>query len=143
MSDSEKAEVYRSKVDWWVGVLLTFSPAIHLPLAIWVMTKGNILFGFILIFWGLIMAGIISMLLFPCHYEIKGPKLTIRSGMVNDPIMLHRIESVEPTKSWVPAPALSLDRLDIRLQDGTKRIISPKDKEGFLAAIGKSESKPV
>lgn len=132
----EKEEtIYPSKIDWWIGLIMIGAPFIHLPLGVWMMTKGMTLFGFILIFWGLIIAGIIAALSYPCRYIVSDNHLTIRSGMVTDSFALSRITDVQPTKSMIASPALSLDRIELSLSDGTKRIISPSNQAEFIDQV--------
>lgn len=135
-----EAIVYPSKIDWWIGLIMIGAPLIHLPLGVWVLFTGQAIIGIGLIFWGFIMGAIIVSLTWPCHYTLSDSKLTIRSGLVTDPINLSRIKSIEPSRSIMAAPALSMDRVSIELTDGTHRLISPSRKEEFIAAVQKEIS---
>lgn len=127
--------VYPSKIDWWIGLIMVGVPLIHLPLGVMVMMKGLILYGILLIFWGLIIAAILSTLTFPCRYTVSNSNLKIQSGLVTDSFPLSKIEDVKPTRTIVASPALSLDRLELKLSDGTVRIISPVKQEEFISRI--------
>ena len=60
--------------------------------------------------------------------------LIIRSGVFRWRVPIRQIESVTPTNNPSSAPALSLDRLEIRY--GPKTIlVSPADQEGFVRAL--------
>jgi len=127
--------IYPSKVDWWVWLILIGAPLIHLPLGILVMMRGFYLFGFGLIVWGLIIALVIASFSFPCRYVMSATSLTIRSGIVTDSFSLDRITAIKPVQSLAPAPALSRDRLELTLNDGTKRLISPSRQAEFIQQI--------
>ncbi|MDF1754310.1 MAG: PH domain-containing protein [Verrucomicrobiales bacterium] len=127
--------VFPSKIDWWVGLLMALVPFIHLPLGVMVMVKGQVMFGFILIFWGMIVAAIIAALSFPCRYVLSPTTLTIRSGLVTDSFSLSKITGIKKSRTAQASPALSLDRLELSLNDDTKRVISPSRQDEFIAAI--------
>ena len=132
--------VYPSKIDWWIAALIVLAPFVHFPLGIWVLIQGKPLFGILLTFWGLIILVFLLCLCFPCKYVVSEKYLTIRIGLVTDQIGLSQIEEVKGTNTWLAAPALSLDRVEVKLKDGTKRIISPRDKKGFMDRISESIS---
>lgn len=69
------------------------------------------------------------------YYEVSGDTLRVVSGPYRIRIPIESIESIEPTRSPLSSPALSLDRLRIRY--GKKQVlVSPADKRGFLRALG-------
>ena len=43
--------------------------------------------------------------------------------------------SVRPTRSILSAPAASLDRLEVKFKKGQPLVVSPRDKQGFVAAL--------
>ncbi len=99
---------------------------------------------------GIILACILAMvligsLLIGTHYTVDRGELKIISGPFRWKVSIDEITSVEPTRSPLSSPALSLDRLRIRYGKGRRVLVSPADKEGFLRAIGydlKSETGP-
>lgn len=107
------------------------------------MVEGKVLFGILLIFWTFIILAILMALSFPCKYLLSDSKLTIRSGMVTDPIYLSSIESLTKVRNAKAAPALSLDRVELKLKDGTERVISPKERDEFLAEVKKRQKQTV
>jgi len=64
--------------------------------------------------------------------------LEIRSGPFKWTIPLDAIKKVDPSRSLLSSPALSLDRLRIQYGGGKSILVSPNDRDGFLAAIGQS-----
>ena len=69
------------------------------------------------------------------RYIISDGKLKIIAGPFRQTIMLADIIDATPTRSLLGAPAASLDRLEVRTKDGLSVVISPADKQGFLAAL--------
>ena len=83
----------------------------------------------------MIIAAVIAGLNYPCRYILGESSLTIRSGMVTDNVGFSQIKSIEPKRSMTAAPALSLDRVEISLNDDTKRVISPSDQDEFISRV--------
>ncbi len=75
--------------------------------------------------------------MFPVRYGVGGGRLVVRFGIARSTVDLATITSVEPTRSVLASPALSLDRLALRsgAHASTAAIVSPADREGFLDAI--------
>ncbi len=73
----------------------------------------------------------IAALSIPCVYTLTDESLKIKSGMLEDEVPLRKIRGAEKSSSMWSAPALSLRRIKITLEDGS-RSISPKDRDGFI-----------
>lgn len=69
-------------------------------------------------------------------YIVSEDELLIRSGPFRWRIPLQEITSVEPSRSLLSSPALSIDRLKIRYKNNRMVLVSPKDKAGFRKALG-------
>lgn len=128
--------VFPSKVDRWIVALMI------LPLGISVVVMGAalranpplpallLLVGIELLVLTLIVGTVRST-----RYEVTAHEVVVRSPPFRWRIAIDSIESIRPSRSPVSSPALSLDRLEIRY-DGDRRIlVSPRDREGFLAAV--------
>ena len=143
--------VYPAKKDWWlaglllvnglvlvgVGAALPFleagpaRPASPVPLAL----AGLLLAG----------TGIIALwVFFSAAYEIAPPDLIVRMGPFRRRIPLWDIVDVVPRRGFSPdwgwSLALSLDRLRVRYRKAgggmaLPVVISPADRDGFLAAL--------
>lgn len=135
------SRVFRSKVDWWIRLLLGFaiagmfvaSGAVILegpdPVVITVTVLACIA-GLALIVW----------LLLGTVYTVDRRMLVVRAGPFRWKVPLDEITAVEATRSPLSSPALSLDRLRIRYGKNRQIMISPADKAGFLKAIGREMS---
>lgn len=70
------------------------------------------------------------------YYIIDGNELKVRSGfIINITIDINKITKIVPTRSILSSPAVSLDRLEIFYNRYDSVLVSPKDKEGFIAGL--------
>jgi hypothetical protein len=68
------------------------------------------------------------------YYAIEGDTLLIRSGFIRWRVPIREIRSIQPTRSLLSSPALSLDRL--RIDYGrTPIMISPEEKQRFIETL--------
>jgi hypothetical protein len=128
--------VFRSKIDRWIVVVLGSATLLSLAVSIVVAVvspsateKALVLGG-----WGALTAAVV-WLLRSTRYLVEDTRLLVRSGPFSWRIPYDRIEAVVPSTSPLSAPALSLDRLEIRGTGSRSLLVSPRDREGFLAAL--------
>ncbi|MDJ0910679.1 MAG: PH domain-containing protein [Woeseiaceae bacterium] len=128
---------FPSKIDAWLVVLL-------------VIAIGGVVLGFVVavmenedpvatMFMGaamLLVVMLIVSLLFRTYYSVEGDTLRIVSGPFSWRVPIAEIEALEPTRSPLSSPALSLDRLRIRYSGKKSIMISPADKQRFARALG-------
>ena len=69
------------------------------------------------------------------YYELRGDRLVIHCGPFTWRIPLVEVTEVRASASIRSGPALSMDRLEILYGDGKVLIISPADKERFIAIL--------
>ena len=127
---------FPSKVDWWIVALMA------IPLGISIVVVGSALranppLPAVLLMVGievLVLALIVGTLR-STRYEVTDPEVIVRSPPFRWRIEIESIESIRPSRSPASSPALSLDRLEIRYGGGRTLLVSPKDREGFLAAV--------
>ena len=67
----------------------------------------------------------------PCRYTILADALIIRCGLLFYRVPLDRIKNIEPSGSWLSAPAMSLRRVKISTASQFY-LVSPKDRERFV-----------
>ena len=128
-----ESRVYPSAVDWWIGALLVVAPLLSVVLG------ASLLFvnpgaGLYCLLSGLAFGLTIYALCHRCDYTLTDDTLHIRSGWIEDSVDLRRILKAEKSSSLWSAPALSLRRVKLTLHGGTC-VISPKDRDGFLADL--------
>lgn len=125
--------VYPSRVDWWLAMLLIGAPVLVVACGLHILTQ-SIGAGAILIVSGLAIGALIAALAYPCTYTLTDEHLTIRAGLLHETLPLHRIRAVAPSSNPLSAPALSLQRIKLTLDDGY-RLISPRERESFMADL--------
>ena len=125
---------FPSKVDWWLGVLLVFPPASALAALADGLLNGDSEALLVGVVTAAFVIALYWLLVIPVRYGISSTELVIRFGVIRQRVDLVSIDVVEPTKNPLSSPALSLDRLAIRVGEGvlSTTMISPDDREGFL-----------
>lgn len=119
-------KVFRSRIDWWLAAILIF-----VAVAPIVSACINGVFDL----WTVVIS-LFILSLFRTVYVVNDSKLRVWVGVIpygNKEI--GQIKSVHRTSSLISSPALSIDRLAITFVNGDRLIISPKDREEFVAAL--------
>jgi Bacterial PH domain len=135
--------IHRSKKETWL--MLTLALAIILPLALGaflLITTPTQIAGWLLIAIGIAVGIFIPWLMTPLYYEITQSELNVRSGPMRWTIPLKFVNEVYLTRSPLSSPALSLDRLLIRYENGkgpSALMISPEDNTAFLQELALAE----
>lgn len=62
-------------------------------------------------------------------------KLKVVCGFLPSRYDVRKAVSVKPTRSLLSAPAVSLDRIEVKFKKGLPLVVSPRDKQGFIAAL--------
>ncbi len=128
---------FRSKVDWWLGLLLVLLPVLLVVNAYAVLQGGVREDVVAMVFALALTAAIYGLLLVPVRYGVAPDELIVRFGVVRQRIALSDITEVHPSRNPLSSPAFSLDRLAIRTGRGALRqtLISPADRETFLVTL--------
>jgi hypothetical protein len=127
---------FKSAVDPWVYAL-----ALSLPVALMVSVLpilANARSSALILAIGIVGLGAIaplSLLLFT-YYRIDSAILRIQAGPFSWAIALDQIRAITPSRSFASSPALSLNRLQIDYGHQRSILVSPKDKTGFITALG-------
>ena len=118
---------YKTKVDWWLGLLMSGSGLMMLSFMILIREP---------VAWvgGLMLAAIVLGLTWPCTYTLAEHSLQIQSGLVRWTVPYSEISRVNPTRNPIGSPAWSLDRLMIHY--GSKVVmVSPVRRDEFLSEL--------
>lgn len=133
-------QVFESKRDRWLMLILWASVLIDLLTAIALLRMDlPLLARVVSVAVILVTALFILWILFGTRYVVDQGTLVIRCGPFRQRLRISGIESVEPTRSPLSSPALSLDRLRITYAGGKRVMVSPADQERFRSAIGHTE----
>jgi hypothetical protein len=135
--DTDVEQVYRSKVDAWLVVVLVGVPVGMVDFLLDGVGIDDRVATLLML--GVVVAilGIFLWLCASTRYSIIGDFLSVRSGPFSWMIPIDEITSIEPTHNPASSPALSLDRLVIRYGRDAELMVSPKDKAGFVEALKK------
>lgn len=137
---TDPAATFASKVDAWLAVLLLGSVlAVLLAVgAAWPRAAAPSEVAALAATLAL-GAGLPLWIVASTGYRIEGAELLVRSGPLRWRIPVQDIQRIEPSRSWLSSPALSLDRLRIHHGRATGRmrqlLVSPRDRQGFVQAL--------
>src|SRR3954447_20482151 len=136
MNPSSLSLIFPSKIDRWIAALMI------VPLGISIVVVGSALRAnpplpalFLMVGIEVLVLALIVGTLRSTRYEVTDREVIVRSPPFRWRIEIEIIESIRPSRSPASSPALSLDRLEIRYGGGRTLLVSPKDREGFLAAV--------
>lgn len=132
---------YKSKVD-----LALFIPTVGIMLGATLLTvilplkqpdPTGSLVGLGIALFMLVCTALCIQLFLATYYAIDSAMLTIHGGLLykRKKIPIASIRKIEETRTFVSAPAPSLDRLEIFYNRFDSVVISPKDKLGFIAEL--------
>jgi hypothetical protein len=126
--------VYRSKVDGPIALVAALSLVVLLYVGSSLPGPHHGL-GLIIHVVGFCGLGFCVWTLLGTYYTLDATTLTAHSGPFNWAVPLREIRSVEPTRDPRSGPALSFDRLRIEFGPGRVLMISPREKDEFLAEL--------
>lgn len=123
---------FRSKIDAWLVVPVAIGVSIPAIVGI-----SRLLAGRPGISTSLVLIGLSLTLASLCvvSYTITEDTIIVRRGPMRSQMPLHRIRELRGTREAMAAPALSLDRIEIRTDKGLWLLVSPSDRIGFIRAI--------
>lgn len=121
--------MYKSKIDTWLLVLMlasTFGPSL-------LIFSKSVPYALL---YAVLLAAFFLPLLMGTYYRIEAEDLQIKSGFLhNQKIAIKDIQKIKETKDLISSPALSLDRLAIFTGRYDSVLVSPKDKDAFIAHL--------
>ena len=127
---------FKSAVDLWLLVIVALVVIISLGVSVRLVLQRSPV-GYLRVI-GVMAVGIglPLWLFYSTQYLVKDEVLKIQSGPFKWTIPITSISQVVETTNPRSSPALSLRRLKITYGESTTIMLSPKDREGFLEAIG-------
>jgi Bacterial PH domain len=130
--------IYQAKKDFWLlgvvwgSVLLTFGAGV----SVYFLSDAAV--GRELILSGVAAGAAVLVLTHPLNYELTGTHLVARCGVMRWRVALDSIEEAGPCRSWLSAPAWSIDRVRVSYRKGPDLRtldIAPEDKLRFMADL--------
>ena len=127
---------FKSAVDLWLLVIVVLVVIISLGVSVRLVLQRSPA-GYLISIWLIAVGiGLPLWLLYTTQYVVKDEVLKIQSGPFKWTIPITSISQVVETSNPLSSPALSLRRLEITYEESKTIMVSPKDREGFLEAIG-------
>lgn len=117
-------KVYKSKIDWWLIILI--GGLLCYPIVEGIMTQEYLLS---LVFVGLSL--LVFLMFRTIKYKIEGQYLRIWTTKID----ILSIKKVYRTNNPLSSPALSLDRIAIVYNKYDEILISPKEQSAFIAHL--------
>ncbi len=128
-----QSKTYASKIDAWLVALSLACAIAALTSLLTVSHLGSAGLSMFIVALACAVVGSLAWVLLGTNYRFDGAMLLICSGPFRWRIPIREIISIEPSRSPLSGPALSLDRLSIEY--GVPRriiLISPRDRGGFM-----------
>ena len=127
---------FKSAVDLWLLVIVALVVIISLGVSIRLVLQSSPV-GYLRVI-GVMAVGIglPFWLFYSTQYVVIDEVLQIQSGPFKWTIPITSISQVVETSNPLSSPALSLRRLEITYGERKTVMVSPKDRNGFLKAIG-------
>ena len=125
---------FRTKIDWWIGLVISFLPIT----CIWMIIRYFQIGGITNLIVGLIMliSSITIIPIFFITYILDEKELLVKLGFFYTlKIAYSSITSVQETRNPLSSLAMSIDRIEIKYGKGGCVLISPKNKQEFLRVL--------
>ena len=129
------ATVYKSKIDWWLLIILASAMAASLYASAQIILASSPSIWWLLALTAGIGIGLPMWPLLATSYTLEPRQLLVRSGPFKWRVPITDITSITATSNPLSSPALSLDRLRIEYGRGSAIMISPRNKDQFLQDI--------
>ena len=134
---TEEGITYRSKIDWWLGILLGITMVLMLYIVIEPLIHGEgIQLGMTIV---TVITLIIILPLFFIKYTFYSTHLLISCGIYGkERVEYHLIRQMKETKNPISSAAMSLDRLQIDyVEKGYHQtvLVSPVRKKEFIERL--------
>ena len=117
-------KVYRSKIDWWL-IIIIFVVFCY-PIIDGILTKEYLLS---VVFSGILF--LVFLMFKSIKYKIDGENLQIWWTKID----VKSIRKIYSTNNPLSSPALSLDRIAVVYNKYDEVLISPKEREDFIAEL--------
>ncbi|MCC7178964.1 MAG: PH domain-containing protein [Acidobacteria bacterium] len=123
---------FRSKVDAWLIVPVGIGIAVPAVMGVVRVLAGRVGLGTSVV---LIAISLALAWLCVVSYTITDDTIIVKRGPIRSQMPLSRLRTLRGTREAIAAPALSLDRIEIRTDKGLWLLVSPADRPGFIRAI--------
>ncbi len=123
---------FRSRIDPWLVAPIVLGLSVPLVVVLRSFAagrQGGLTTALLL----LLFVGLASLVV--VSYSVTEDAIVVRRGVLRSTMPLARVRQLRATREALAAPALSLDRIEIRTDRGMWLFVSPADQAGFVRAI--------
>ena len=128
-------QIFKSRVDWWLGVVLALIPVLSVAVLVGAVVSGDAVEVWVAIGTFVLTVALFRGVVFPMRYELHETKIVIQFGFVRWSAPYTKIREVEYSRNPLSAPALSLRRLRLDTGQALSTYISPPDRKAFMDAL--------
>ena len=111
--------------------MLVMTPISAAMIGTYLLVEGRSADAMILFLTGALAALITIAFTLPCRYTVLEDTLSLRCGLICYQVPLADIQSVEPSRTIMSGPALSMNRVLIQTAK-RQYILSPKERDAFI-----------
>ncbi len=120
--------VYKSKIDYWLGLVLLYPIFLSITSIVEGKWIGFVGLAFVL--------GVVLFISKTTRYILNENQLIVKCmWIVNEKIDISKIRKIEKTSSILSSPALSLDRIALKYNKFDEVYISPKERKDFIEEL--------
>ncbi len=111
--------------------MLAFTPVFAGGLGLYLLLDGRQDDAMILFITAITTLLVTAMFTVPCRYTMLDDTLSVRCGIIGYQIPYDQIESVQPSRTILSGPALSMRRVLV-ITKKRKYVLSPRDRDEFI-----------
>lgn len=130
-----KSIIYKTKIDWWIGLLIMPVPLLIIALSLWELVTGDAMKGIGVLGIFAVLLLLYRLFIFPMRYTLASEELIVHLGLLKLRYPYKDILQIRESRSPLGGYGMSLDRLEItfRRKNGKEGtiLISPREKEAF------------
>ena len=130
---------FSSRIDIWLILAVVGAPFFVIVQGLYFMPDEPV-GKYIAVGIGVFLLVLLPVAVFPCRYTLAEDHLKIQCGRFKQKIPYVQITRIEPSSSWLSAPALSLRRIEINF-GSESQLISPRDRDKFIVSLKARMSK--
>ncbi len=130
-SHLREPSVYRSAVDWWLAVLLSFPILAAAMIGVVLMANDRPADASSMFLTATATLLVTGVFVVPCRYTFLNDALSIRCGVICYQVSYDSIRDIKRSSTLRSGPAMSLRRVAIQT-DRREYIVSPVRREQFM-----------
>ncbi len=128
-------KIYKSQIDEWLIGLIIFFFALEVYTSYSAFEEGALQLAYILLAAVPVELVLIVCAFKSCKYILFDDRLEVACLFIKQIFPYSKITKIQASQNFLSAPAFSLKRIRIDLDDGRFTLISPPNRENFIAEL--------